>query len=162
MGILAKAVGGITGCRLRKFIHKYKYNCTNANTNVCTQIQVQIQKQIHIILLEFMGIMTKAVGGITGCRRFLPRTELCMADTASCTDTGAWWWWWWWWWCWWCWWSMQLSLWNVCKSGILWWTNKGCYQTNKHCEHNFCIFSSLFFCLSVTNVVTLWCWVEWG
>ena len=40
-------------------------------------------------LAEFMWIITKSVGGITGCRRFLPRTELCMADTASCTDTGA-------------------------------------------------------------------------
>ena len=87
------AVVGITGCRWRKY--KYKYKHIHMNTNTITNRDTNT-----IIWLEFMGIMTKAVGGITGCRRFLPRTELCMADTASCTDTGAWWWWWWGWWWW--------------------------------------------------------------
>ena len=34
-----------------------------------------------------MGIMTKAVGGITGCRRFLPRTELCIWLTQLAAQT---------------------------------------------------------------------------
>lgn len=49
------------------------------------RVKITLQKYLK----EFMRILMKAVGGITGCRRFLPRTELCMADTASCTDTGA-------------------------------------------------------------------------
>ena len=55
-----------------------------------SQIQQQIQSQIQIQIQfggDFMRLMRTAVGGITGCRRFLPRTELCIRLTQLAAQT---------------------------------------------------------------------------
>ena len=66
--IMTRAVGGMQiakkGIQIQIYIHTNTSTNTDTNTNT--------------ILVEFMGIMTKVVGSITGCRRFLPRTELCI------------------------------------------------------------------------------------
>ena len=74
------------------------HNWEQIETNIFTQIQQQIQKQIQQQIqsqiqkqiqfgLDFMRLMRTAVGGITGCRRFLPRTELCIRLTQLAAQT---------------------------------------------------------------------------
>ena len=47
------------------------------------RVKITLQKYLK----EFMRILMKAVGGITGCRRFLPRTELCIRLTQLAAQT---------------------------------------------------------------------------